>query len=384
VRRTLEIAMAIVKEQQIKNNNGAFLYSKQLENGEVELHNPEGVGIKLSSDQANSFAESMGAKKKGTHLSDDLRPFSIIGTYDIFNSVKEGMDTPEVKNHVLRYFADMVEMGNRNRFVSSKKNIEKHISSTILEYPKVIVEPHYRNDIARMAEAFNEVEGIRLPFPKLNIISGELIDMEDSVVESMTTLARSRAQDGSVNLFYSYILSEQPHGIDVDIFMARKDVGIDELKGSLYIATAVIVHDGTRLQFITEDHGLQYVKAALQTCLSSAIAAIYMMTMGKNNFYMSVPTPEEAATNRKRISKGKKPLIEFKVATIEGKKTMVSSTPHGTHASPRLHWRRGHWRTMSKSGKKTWIAPMEVGDEENGRVIKTYAIGKYSLLESRT
>jgi hypothetical protein len=375
--------MEIVKEQQVKNDNGAFLYTKQLENGEVELHNSEGVGIKLSPDQANSFSESMGAKKKGTHLLDELRPFSIIGTHDVFNSVKEGMQDSEIKNHVLRYLADMVEMGNKNRIVSSKKNIEKHIASTILEYPKVIVEPHYKDDILRMVEEFSEVEAIRLPFPKLNIIAGELIDMEDSVIESMSTATRSRAQDGSVNLFYHYIMSEQPHGIDVDVFMARKDVGIDELKGSLYIATAVIVHDGTRLQFITEDHGLQYVKAALQTCLSSAVAAIYMMTMGKNDFYMSVPTSEEAATNRKRISKGKKPLIEFKVATIEGKKTLMSSTPHGTHASPRLHWRRGHWRTMSKSGKKTWIAPMEVGDEDNGRVIKTYAIGKYSLLEAR-
>ncbi len=383
MRRTLEIAMEIVKEQQVKNDNGAFLYTKQLENGEVELHNSEGVGIKLSPDQANSFSESMGAKKKGTHLLDELRPFSIIGTHDVFNSVKEGMQDSEIKNHVLRYLADMVEMGNKNRIVSSKKNIEKHIASTILEYPKVIVEPHYKDDILRMVEEFSEVEAIRLPFPKLNIIAGELIDMEDSVIESMSTATRSRAQDGSVNLFYHYIMSEQPHGIDVDVFMARKDVGIDELKGSLYIATAVIVHDGTRLQFITEDHGLQYVKAALQTCLSSAVAAIYMMTMGKNDFYMSVPTSEEAATNRKRISKGKKPLIEFKVATIEGKKTLMSSTPHGTHASPRLHWRRGHWRTMSKSGKKTWIAPMEVGDEDNGRVIKTYAIGKYSLLEAR-
>ena len=375
--------METVKEQQIKNNNGAFLHAKQLENGEVELHYPEGVGIKLSPDQANSFAESLGAKKKGTHLLDDLRPFSILGTQHVFTSVKEGMNDPTIKNHVLRYFADMVEMGNRNKVVSSKKNIEKHIASSVIEYPKVIVEPHYRDDIARMAEAFNEVEGIRLPFPKLNIISGELIDMQDSVAESMTLHSRFHTQDGSVNLFYSYIMSEQPHGIDVDVFMARKDAEIDELKGSLYIATAVIVHDGTRLQFITEDHGLQYVKEALYTCLNSAVAAIYMMTMGKNDFYMSVPTPEEAATNRKRISKGKKPLIEFKVATIEGKKTMLSSTPHGTHASPRLHWRRGHWRTMTKSGKKTWIAPMEVGDEDNGRVIKTYAIGKYSLMEAR-
>jgi len=375
--------METAKELQLRNDNGAFLHTKVLEDGGLELHNPEGIAIKLSSDQANSFAESMGAKKKGTHLLDELRPFSIIGTHDVFNSVKEGMQDPEIKNHVLRYLADMVEMGNKNRIVSSKKNIEKHIASTILEYPKVIVEPHYKDDILRMVEEFSEVEAIRLPFPKLNIIAGELIDMEDSVIESMSTATRSRAQDGSVNLFYHYIMSEQPHGIDVDVFMARKDVGIDELKGSLYIATAVIVHDGTRLQFITEDHGLQYVKAALQTCLSSAVAAIYMMTMGKNDFYMSVPTREEAMTNRKRISKGKKPLIEFKVATIEGKKTMLSSTPHGTHASPRLHWRRGHWRTMTKSGKKTWIAPMEVGDEDNGRVIKTYAIGKYSLMEAR-
>jgi hypothetical protein len=375
--------METAKELQSRNDNGAFLHTKILEDGGLELHNPEGTGIKLSSDQANSFAESMGAKKKGTHLLDDLRPYSILGTHDIFKSVREGMNDSKLKEHVLRYFADMVEMGNKNRIVSSKKNIGNHVASTILEYPKVIVEHHYRDDILQMVKAFDEVEGIRLPFPKLNIISGELIDMEDSVVESMTIHSRSRAQDGSVNLFYNYIMSEQPHGIDVDIFMARKDEGIDELKGSLYIATGVIVHDGTRLQFITEDHGLQYVKAALQTCLSSAVAAIYMMTMGKNNFYMSVPTPEEAATNRKRISKGKKPLIEFKTAVIEGKKTMMSSTPHGTHASPRLHWRRGHWRTMTKSGKKTWIAPMEVGDEDNGRVIKTYAIGKYSLLEAR-
>jgi hypothetical protein len=375
--------MEIVKEQQVKDNNGAFLYTKHLENGEVQLHNPEGAEIKLSPDQASSFAESLGAKNKGTHLSDDLRSYSILGAYDVFDSVKEGMHDPKVKEHVLRYFADMVYMGNKDRFVSPKKNIGKHIASTILEYPKVIVEPHYRDDIVQMVEAFNEVEGIRLPFPKLNIISGELIDMEDSLTERMSTATRSRAQDGSINLFYSYILSEQPHGIDVDVFMAHKSEGVDELKGSLYIATAVIIHDGTKLQFITEDNGMLHIKAALHTCLSSAIAAIYMMTMGKNNFYMSVPTPEEAATNRKRISKGKKPLIEFKVATIEGKKTMVSSSPHGTHASPRLHWRRGHWRTMAKSGKKTWIAPMEVGDEDNGRVIKTYAIGKYSLMEAR-
>ena len=113
--------MEIAKELQLRNDNGAFLHTKVLEDGGLELHNPEGTAIKLSSDQANSFAESMGAKKKGTHLLDELRPFSIIGIHDVFNSVKEGMQDPEIKNHVLRYLADMVEMGNKNRIVSSKK-----------------------------------------------------------------------------------------------------------------------------------------------------------------------------------------------------------------------------------------------------------------------
>jgi len=379
----MEIVKKTDKELQLKNESRAYLYTENLDDGGIYLHNSdkEKPKIKLSPDQVNSFADSLGARNKETHLTSDLRPYSILSTVDSYNSVKEGMQNPKIKENILKYFAELVEMGNKNKYISTKKNIGKDIASCILEYPKVIVEPHYTNDIFQMTEEFKEVEGIRLPFPKLTIISGEYTDIDmDRVMNSQASIVkRSQIQNGSVNMFYCYLLSEQPHGIDVDVFMAREN-NIGEM---LYIATAVIIHNGVELQFITEDNGIEHVKAAFHTCVSSAVAAIYMMTMGKNNFYMSVPTLEEAATNRKRISKGKKPLIEFKVATIEGKKTMMSSTPHGTHASPRLHWRRGHWRTITKSGKKTWIAPMEVGDEDSGRIIKTYAIGKYSLMEAR-
>ena len=74
---------------------------------------------------------------------------------------------------------------------------------------------------------------------------------------------------------------------------------------------------------------------------------------------------------------GKKPLVEFRMIVIDGKASALPTAPQGTHASPRLHWRRGHWRTMKKSGKKVWIDPMLVGDEENGKIIKDYAVGKY-------
>ena len=34
----------------------------------------------------------------------------------------------------------------------------------------------------------------------------------------------------------------------------------------------------------------------------------------------------------------------------------------GTHASPRLHDRRGHWRTIKASGKRVWVRHCKVGD----------------------
>jgi hypothetical protein len=108
-----------------------------------------------------------------------------------------------------------------------------------------------------------------------------------------------------------------------------------------------------------------------------AIIAVYMLTIAGGDMYVSAPTPDEIAVNKKRMNKGKKPLIEFRLITVDGKKSALPSIPHGTHASPRLHWRRGHWRTMKKSGKKVWIDPMLVGDEENGKIIKDYAVGNY-------
>lgn len=315
-------------------------------------------------------------------------PIALIGTMVTHNSVKDAINTPTVKNSVLKTFANFVDLGKANKWVGSKKNLGEEIATTLIEYPKVIVEPHYNQDVEEMIKEFQEVDQIKLPFPKMTIITGEKVNMDRFLKVNMdnsisTPISQPQLdgvinQDGKVNMVQCYFLSQHEHGIDLDIIC-----GTSTYREEAYVYTANILHDGKQLRLLTlKNQVVNLSEQHIQSYIGSAIAAIYMMTMGKNNFYMSVPTPEEAATNRKRISKGKKPLIEFKVATIEGKKTTMSSTPHGTHASPRLHWRRGHWRTMSKSGKKTWIAPMEVGDESNGRIIKTYAIGKYSLLEA--
>ena len=81
-----------------------------------------------------------------------------------------------------------------------------------------------------------------------------------------------------------------------------------------------------------------------------AMTTIYMMTHHTGEVCMSVPTPREIQVNQKKMRKGKAPLVEFKLISITGKKRELPSIPHGSHASPRQHWRRGHWRNY-KSGK---------------------------------
>jgi hypothetical protein len=47
--------------------------------------------------------------------------------------------------------------------------------------------------------------------------------------------------------------------------------------------------------------------------------------------------------------------------------------PGGTHASPRWHLRRGHWRTCP-SGKLGWVRDCEVGDKARGGVVSSYEV----------
>jgi hypothetical protein len=52
----------------------------------------------------------------------------------------------------------------------------------------------------------------------------------------------------------------------------------------------------------------------------------------------------------------------------------TSEPQGGTHASPRWHVRRGHWRQLA-DGRRVFVRACEVGDPELGGVVKDYIIG---------
>lgn len=87
-----------------------------------------------------------------------------------------------------------------------------------------------------------------------------------------------------------------------------------------------------------------------------------------------IPTPKaNSLINKKRIAKGKPPLqFEWRTVVIEPKRAQ-SVSKGGTHAPPRLHTRRGHYRKY-KSGKRVWIRDCMVGDPTKGFVKHDYKV----------
>ena len=90
---------------------------------------------------------------------------------------------------------------------------------------------------------------------------------------------------------------------------------------------------------------------------------------------ISFRKPRDLGNNAKRKRKGKAPLYEWSTVQLERKIPELPAAPKGgTHASPRLHQRRGHWVT-SKLGKRFWRSESVVGKPENGMIFHDYKDG---------
>lgn len=80
--------------------------------------------------------------------------------------------------------------------------------------------------------------------------------------------------------------------------------------------------------------------------------------------------PVKRANWEKKVRQGKVPTYDWTTIVIKPSGPRTESQG-GTHASPRWHERRGHWRTL-KSGKQVWVKNCEVGDKARGAVFHDY------------
>jgi hypothetical protein len=78
---------------------------------------------------------------------------------------------------------------------------------------------------------------------------------------------------------------------------------------------------------------------------------------------------KDSFTSRRKIAQGKPP--QYSWTTVEVKPRQKGEG-NGTHASPRAHDRRGHWRSLPKG--KVWVKPCKVGDASKGTVFHDYKV----------
>lgn len=77
--------------------------------------------------------------------------------------------------------------------------------------------------------------------------------------------------------------------------------------------------------------------------------------------------------NAKRIAKGKVPFFSYRTLHITPDASeALKGKGGGTHASPRLHLRRGHIRQLGD--RRVWVRSSLVGDKSKGFAGKDYAV----------
>lgn len=130
--------------------------------------------------------------------------------------------------------------------------------------------------------------------------------------------------------------------------------------------------------YIKTDEGLRFYKKD-KTITQDDVRPIWLiicavlLKLAEQSQTAYKPIPTNSFVNRKRAAKGKSP-ISFDWHTVEIVPKQAKNAPlGGTHASPRLHDRRGHWRTC-KTGKKVWVKACKVGDASKGVVFKDYKV----------
>lgn len=306
-----------------------------------------------------------------------LSPLPVtVSTYG-FKTVKDALEDKDIKNTYLRHWKDMVGVLKAGTYIGTHE-AANDVVSAIMEHPKIILE-HKDFTEVKINPYLKEVQAIKLPFPKITILTADAINRK--LVEKTFKLEKDKTFDpgeGDLNAFWSFYATQQDDSILITIPLLGEG-------HKLHLLEIMTTYGETptgevRILSTAEPRQVSWVKAdVLNDYVRRAMEVIYMMTLNPatTQAYVSIPTEKEIATNKKRLRNNKKPTIEFKLITIDGKKRdPVPVIPHGTHAPPRQHWRRGHWRHY-KSGKATFIEPMLVGDEKNGKIIKDYAVGTY-------
>lgn len=162
---------------------------------------------------------------------------------------------------------------------------------------------------------------------------------------------------------------------DGDLFVLTTTAGHNSLAiAGLTRARAGIVYMDAFAIMRLEDGSLALHRASDETQARAAVVMVdeWLTRLDTSGLSGYQPVITEHPINRERMRKGKRPM-HYTWRTVVVQPSRPSTPQGGTHASPRAHDRRGHWR-RHPGGKLVWVKSCRVGDESAGAVFKDYRI----------
>ncbi|MEE5092437.1 hypothetical protein V2H26_21045 [Xanthomonas euvesicatoria] len=136
------------------------------------------------------------------------------------------------------------------------------------------------------------------------------------------------------------------------------------LQPELFEARLVMAHHGNRERAYAEIHLDAQDEELFMIQACSVINCSNVTTA-------ELPAPK--MINKKREAKGKQPFFTYKVLQLTEERRTGGTGEGGSHASPRMHLRRGHLRRLES--KTVWVkATMVNASSSDGVVVKDYAV----------
>lgn len=241
----------------------------------------------------------------------------------------------------------------------------------------------YRRDPAKYAAAREHAdsgfefldlgEAGDLPAPTL-----DMLEASDPPFERVAV----QFQNSSADQTYSYLMTFEPHkeGGYTFFLAITYSPDIAWVTAGPYRLTKMT--GAWRLEVSTEGNVLWVPDVSEGALLRSGMAAAALVwrafaAMACSNVRTRDHQPD-AALNKKRAKAGKVPLVSYKTLEIVVPNTRYEGggSGGGTHASPRVHLRRGHIRKIA-DGKTVWVQACVVWSK-HGMVLKDYKLRRAS------
>ena len=102
-----------------------------------------------------------------------------------------------------------------------------------------------------------------------------------------------------------------------------------------------------------------------------AIVDLLLALSCSNVTISRLPSALSESAKRRREAKGKPKFYDYHILEITGASDRAEGSGE-SHASPRLHLRRGHIRRLHDSGRRIWVNACVVGKPESGVLLKDY------------